>query len=482
MPSTTRVYNKAVERSELTTNIKYLTGQYGEPDEDDPWRFLLVGQPSETPQDFSSPHFNDRAAGWSEVALPGHWQLQGHDIPIYTNTSYPFAFDPPRARRNGQWKLQDCDVGIGSSSEPSHPNGAKLHEHEPGENPTGLYRRTFSLPSEWKDPASEEIPQGLEPDEFPALPDHRVFMVFEGVTAPSMYVNGVHVGYSQDSCLSAEFEVTDALARRDASQRVHTVAVQVMRWCDGSYLEDQDKWWLSGIYREVYLLRKPATFIADYEFSTELVESDEGDRVDAEYTVHVLVEETYPSQEALAVRAELRRLNPEADAEVDLGEPVSVEVGLMEVNKEMAMRENADGLGTVVSEPGIVEERGFTDKDGDFLATQGSGARRTEIFQHPQSKQMGVEGLYSMRGRSAATTHENMRGETKATHFNVRDAKKRGGGDQWKGLPLLYDMRRPNLYVLILTCTREEARANSYLSSEATPRSWMWNLLCWFSQ
>ena len=335
-----------------------------------------MGQPSETPQDFPSPSFNDKDNGWSSISLPGHWQLHGHDIPIYTNTSYPFAFDPPRARRNGVWKLQDCDIGIGCSPEPSHPNGAKLHDREPGENPTGLYRRTFSLPGDWRDPASEVFPQ--EPGEYAALPDHRIFMIFEGVdSAFNVYVNGVHVGYSQDSCLSAEFEVTDALAQRDASQSEHTVAVQVMRWCDGSYLEDQDKWWLSGIYREVYLLRKPATFIADYEFCSELVEV-EGGTINAEYTAHVLVEETYPSEEAPAVRAELRRLNSstasahldDASAlDLDFGEPVSVEISHVEVNKEMTMRENADGLGTVVSEPGTVLEEGYADDDGVFITT-----------------------------------------------------------------------------------------------------------------
>ncbi len=487
VPSTA-VHNKALRRSELTPNIKYLTGQCGEPDENNPWRFLLVGQPSETPRDFPSPAFNDRGTSWSEVALPGHWQLQGHDIPIYTNTSYPFAFDPPRARRNGEWKLQDCDVGIGCSPEPSHPNGAKLHQREPGENPTGLYRRTFSLPSDWRDPASECGPQELGLGEYPGLPRHRVFMVFEGVdSAFNVYVNGVHVGYSQDSCLSAEFEVTDALAQRDASHSEHTVAVQVMRWSDGSYLEDQDKWWLSGIYREVYLLRKPATFIADYEFSTELVETDDN-RVDAVYSVHVLVEETYPSEEAFAVRAELRRLNPNTTRAqatesslmgLDFGEPVSVEVGLMEANKEMTMRENADGLGTVVSEPGTVEERGYTDDEGDFIGTHRDWCHKQirSFYQtHNPDKVGELEDLFAKyEGQEAAMlalAHEKYGVEVprKASGFNVRDAKKRRGCVEIRGevpAPALWTAESPNLYVLILTLHQslEEARDfNSFMN------------------
>jgi hypothetical protein len=123
----------------------------------------------------------------------------------------------------------------------------------------------------------------------------------------------VHVGYSQDSCLNAEFEISDSLLHRLPGQE-HVIAVQVMRWCDGSYLEDQDKWWLSGIYREIYLIRKPATHIADFEFSSDLVERGGADAgsgtetghgkvvIDAEFTLQVLVEETYPTEAPLAVR------------------------------------------------------------------------------------------------------------------------------------------------------------------------------------
>ena len=73
---------------------------------------------------------------------------------------------------------------LGCSPEPSHPNGAKLHDREPGENPTGLYRRTFSLPGDWRDPASEVFPQ--EPGEYAALPDHRIFMILRELIAPLM--------------------------------------------------------------------------------------------------------------------------------------------------------------------------------------------------------------------------------------------------------------------------------------------------------
>ena len=129
----------------------------------------------------------------------------------------------------------------------------------------------------------------------------------------NVWVDGVYIGFSKDSCLPAEFDITDVLKRSKVGEgsikeggkeggndggkkggkegvkegstksgethgskegimvnQEHTLAVQVMRWCDGSYLEDQDKWWLSGIYREVYLLHKPMSFIADYEFTTDV--------------------------------------------------------------------------------------------------------------------------------------------------------------------------------------------------------------------
>jgi beta-galactosidase len=114
-------------------------------------------------------------------------------------------------------------------------------------------------------------------------------LVFEGVdSCMTVWVNGLVVGYSQDSCLPAEFEITDALKMPFAPpsssssssslavlEAEHMLAVRVSRWCDGSYLEDQDKWWLSGIYREVLIVRRPKVFIADYEFSTPSIVFDD---------------------------------------------------------------------------------------------------------------------------------------------------------------------------------------------------------------
>ncbi|XP_044945850.1 beta-galactosidase-like [Hordeum vulgare subsp. vulgare] len=130
--------------------------------------------------------------------------MHGFDRPIYTNVTYPFPMNPPFV---------------------------------PSENPTSCYRKVFRIPKEWK--------------------GRRILLHFEAVDSAFLaWVNGVPIGYSQDSRLPAEFEITDYCHHCD-SVKENVLAVQVMRWSDGSYLKDQDHWWLSGIHRDVLLLSKP---------------------------------------------------------------------------------------------------------------------------------------------------------------------------------------------------------------------------------
>lgn len=125
----------------------------------------------------------------------------------------------------------------------------------------------------------------------------------------TLWLNGRHVGYSQDSCLPVEFDVTDFINHK--AEEENFIAVQVSRWCDGSYIEDQDKWWLSGIYREVYLIKKPNIFIADYEIIStvtpvQMKKQSKDDRaiistaIAASITVSVLVESRLPLPQAPA--------------------------------------------------------------------------------------------------------------------------------------------------------------------------------------
>jgi beta-galactosidase len=176
------------------------------------WRFDWVRQPSDRPLDFMEEGFD--ASGWGTIQVPGAWELQGHGIPHYFDVAYPFPPDPP-------WIP---------------------HDH----NPVGSYLTTFSVPQDWT--------------------GDEVFLVFDGIrSAAHVWVNGVEVGYTQGSRTPAEFRVTDLLRPGE-----NTLAVQVFRWSDGSYLEDQDMWRISGIFRDVFLRSAPPIHIRDFEVRTGL--------------------------------------------------------------------------------------------------------------------------------------------------------------------------------------------------------------------
>ncbi|MEX0333774.1 beta-galactosidase [Vibrio tubiashii] len=173
------------------------------------WQFALFDRPDNVPPECVSKSFDD--SNWSQIAVPSNWQLQGFDKPIYTNVKYPFADTPPKV---------------------------------PEDNPTGVYRTRFQFTPK----------QG------------QTRVTFDGVnSAFHLWCNDQWVGYSQDSRLAAEFELSDFLIDGE-----NQLTVMVMRWSDGSYLEDQDMWWLSGIFRDVTLLTKPAIHIKDVQVVTQL--------------------------------------------------------------------------------------------------------------------------------------------------------------------------------------------------------------------
>ncbi|MGI4893492.1 MAG: glycoside hydrolase family 2 TIM barrel-domain containing protein [Janthinobacterium lividum] len=174
------------------------------------WRFRYAERADTPVDDLPGPDLDD--GSWATIAVPGHWQLQGWGSPAYTNVVYPFPVDPP---------------------------------HVPDENPTGDYRRHFSVPA---------------PD-VPGFDAARAVLRFEGVdSAFTAWVDGTEVGRSVGSRLPVEFDVTEAL---DASRDDHVLAVRVHQWSSASYLEDQDMWWLSGIFRDVTLQLRPADGVED---------------------------------------------------------------------------------------------------------------------------------------------------------------------------------------------------------------------------
>jgi beta-galactosidase len=176
------------------------------------WKFNWVSKPSDRPVDFYKPRYD--VSGWDEIPVPSNWQMHGYGRPIYLNVTYPYPVNPPYIP----------------------------HDY----NPVGSYRTEFRIPGGWK--------------------NRQIFLHFDGVKSASyVWINGRKVGYSQDSMLPAEFNVTKYLRKGK-----NTLAVEVYRWSDGSYLEDQDMWRLSGIYRNVYLFSTPQVHVRDFAVRTDL--------------------------------------------------------------------------------------------------------------------------------------------------------------------------------------------------------------------
>ncbi|HLR31311.1 MAG TPA: glycoside hydrolase family 2 TIM barrel-domain containing protein, partial [Fodinibius sp.] len=189
------------------------------------WKFKWSAKPSERPKKFYKPSFH--VSGWDEIKVPSSWQPLGYGVPIYSNHPYPFKNDPPSV----------------TSTPPENYTAFKLR------NPVGSYRTEFSVPADW---------DGRE-----------LFIHFDGVkSAFYLWVNGKKVGYSQGSMTPAEFDISDYVQDGE-----NTLAVEVYRWSDGSYLEGQDYWRLSGIYRDVYLFSTPQLRIRDFVVRTSLDEN-----------------------------------------------------------------------------------------------------------------------------------------------------------------------------------------------------------------
>ena len=181
------------------------------------WKFKWVKGTKQGPgpSDFYATNYDD--SNWNDIKVPMNWEMDGkYNKPTYNNTGYPFKNEPPYAREGYE------DHGI--------------VDH----NTTGFYRRDFNLPSEWN--------------------NNRIFIHFDGVySAAAVWVNGKFTGYSQGSNNDAEFDITNYVKKGK-----NQLSVRVYRWSDGSYLEGQDQWRLSGIHRDVYLVATPKTFVRDH--------------------------------------------------------------------------------------------------------------------------------------------------------------------------------------------------------------------------
>ncbi len=176
------------------------------------WKFNFVEKPADRPVHFYEQGFDDK--DWKIIPVPSNWEMHGYSQPLYTNVTLPFPKNPP------------------------------FIPHD--DNPVGSYRRTFELPANWN--------------------GRETILTFDGViSAYYVWVNGTKVGYSQGSRTSVHFNISSMV-----KPGKNLIAVEVYRWSDGSYLEDQDFWRLSGIFRDVYLTSRPAAHIRDFAITTDL--------------------------------------------------------------------------------------------------------------------------------------------------------------------------------------------------------------------
>lgn len=201
------------------------------------WRFHWAPEPAARPAAFFRRRFDARR--WDTIRVPANWEVEGYGVPIYRNHGYVFAIDPPRV------------MGVPPPNYTTHLN----------RNPVGSYRTSFKVPAKWR--------------------GRRVFLHFAGVDSFFyVWVNGKKLGFSKGSRTPAEFDITPHVKRGE-----NLLAVEVYKFCDGSYLEDQDYWRLSGIYRDVHLWSAPELHVRDFFVHADL----DGECRDAVLRVEVAV-------------------------------------------------------------------------------------------------------------------------------------------------------------------------------------------------
>ena len=186
------------------------------------WKFYFVSKPADRPG--QTTFFGDGAdvSSWDNIDVPSCWEMKGYDKPVYANVNYPFEDNPPVIKLRSEFSGQLA------------------------ENPVGSYRRDFTLPAGWE--------------------SQRTVLHFDGIYgAAYVWVNGQYVGYSQGANTDAEFDLTDIVRTG-----TNNISVQVVRYNDGSYLEGQDAWHMSGIHRDVYLYSTPRTFVSDHVITAAL--------------------------------------------------------------------------------------------------------------------------------------------------------------------------------------------------------------------
>ncbi len=215
------------------------------------WKFNWVKEPSLRPVDFHKENYD--VSGWAEIPVPSCWEQYGYGTPIYSNVTYPFNGKPSRIV----------------------PVPGYTSENEP--NPTGSYRRDFVIPESWD--------------------RKEIFLHFDGVySAFSVWVNGKYVGYSQGPNNDSEFDVTKLV-----HPGTNSISVEVLRWSDGSFIEDQDMFRVAGIHKDVWMYAAPKTSIADFNLSSEFA----GDFSSASVNVKTWIRNTGGRRSAHSLTVEI---------------------------------------------------------------------------------------------------------------------------------------------------------------------------------
>ncbi|UTF60636.1 glycoside hydrolase family 2 TIM barrel-domain containing protein [Gilvimarinus sp. DA14] len=233
------------------------------------WHFNFVEKPAQRPMDFYKPSVD--VSDWPLIPVPSNWQLEGYDHPIFVNHGYAFPVNKPYA---------------------------------PEYNPVGSYRRDFTVPEQWQ--------------------DQRIILHFGGVdSAFYVWVNGEKLGYREDGKLPAEFDITDVVKAGN-----NTLAIEVYRWSDGSYLEDQDMWRMSGVLRDVFLQVAPKTQLWDFHADASL----KNDYRDGELALEVEVANTRTKAQDVTLKSAVYdgdELLWEKDTSlsIDAGQTSNVELG-----------------------------------------------------------------------------------------------------------------------------------------------------------
>ena len=228
------------------------------------WKFHWAPKPDDRPVDFFKPEYD--VSGWAEIDVPSNWQMRGYGTPIYSNQNYTMVPDWPRVMtppRDGREKTYTTPA-----TEP---------------NAVGSYRRDFDLPEAWN--------------------GQRVFIRFDGVDSFFyLFINGQKVGFSKDSRTAAVFDITPYV-----HPGKNMVAAEVYRYSDGSYLECQDMWRLSGIFRDVSLYTTPHVFVRDFFVHTDFAVREDGSRDyrDSKLRVEVNVDNRTAEEQPFELEAEL---------------------------------------------------------------------------------------------------------------------------------------------------------------------------------